>query len=43
MYKEKEALNQAIGMCNQLFIKNQMTSVVLMLEPALPSDNLKLL
>lgn len=43
MYIERERFNQTIAMCCQLFNKNQMTTVVLLLEPALPTDNLKLL
>lgn len=43
MYHEREQLHQTISMCSQLFAKNQMTTVVLLLEPALPSENLRLL
>jgi len=43
MYRDREALHQLINMCSQFFMKNQMTTVVMLLEPALPSENQRLL
>lgn len=43
MYKERESLQQTISMSKSFFSKNQMTTIVLMLEPTLPTNNICLM